>query len=278
LVEGRTVLTISHRLSTLGHVDEIIVLHKGRLAERGTYEELKDAGGVFAWLLAEQNRYNLDRRADQGRRLVRPVPQALRPAPARRSPYVAPPRVALPNGRRPQPSRTSPAGARAWGGGGLDMDVQPAATAGPHATFRVAFLNQAHHPARLTLTVRDNENRLRVRIQPRGPVVVPAQGTTTITARVVPMIGALDGEPHVYELEFRGRQRGRENTGASPLVTRARFTYVPRRAVLGPPAWSRALAGRAARLLGATLPLVGEAPIVLRAIGPATKGEGEHIT
>ncbi|HKC72628.1 MAG TPA: hypothetical protein VKF37_00285, partial [Chloroflexota bacterium] len=67
LIEGRTVLTISHRLSTLGHVDEIIVLHKGRIVEHGTFEELRDAHGVFAWLLAEQNRYNLDRRQARGR-------------------------------------------------------------------------------------------------------------------------------------------------------------------------------------------------------------------
>src|SRR5918911_817364 len=86
LVEGRTVLTISHRLSTLGHVDEIIVLHQGRIAERGTFEELKAAGGVFAWLLAEQNRYNLDHRGDQRRHLLRHVPEVLRPA------YVAAPR------------------------------------------------------------------------------------------------------------------------------------------------------------------------------------------
>src|SRR5919198_293203 len=44
LIVGRTVLTISHRLSTLGHVDEIIVLHKGRIVEHGTYNELKAAG------------------------------------------------------------------------------------------------------------------------------------------------------------------------------------------------------------------------------------------
>src|SRR2546423_883332 len=80
LVEGRTVLTISHRLSTLGHVDEIIVLHQGRIVEHGTFEELKYAGGVFAYLLAEQNRYNLDRREDQARSVLRAVRQALRPA------------------------------------------------------------------------------------------------------------------------------------------------------------------------------------------------------
>jgi ABC-type multidrug transport system fused ATPase/permease subunit len=105
LIVGRTVLTISHRLSTLGHVDEIIVLHQGRIAERGTFEELKAAGGVFAWLLAEQNRYNLDRGDDQRRRFWRPVRRVLRP----RTPSA--------NGRRPQRSHVAPAGGR-----GLDED------------------------------------------------------------------------------------------------------------------------------------------------------------
>jgi ABC-type multidrug transport system fused ATPase/permease subunit len=90
LIMGRTVLTISHRLSTLGQVDEIIVLHKGRIVEHGTYEELKAAGGVFAYLLAEQNRYNLDRRADQGPR----------PA-ARGASDDGPQSASSPNGRRP---------------------------------------------------------------------------------------------------------------------------------------------------------------------------------
>jgi ABC-type multidrug transport system fused ATPase/permease subunit len=100
LVEGRTVLTISHRLSTLGHVDEIIVLHQGCIAERGTFEELKAAGGVFAWLLAEQNRYNLDHREDQ-------VP--LRPA---QDPAYVGPQSALSLNGRPQASRALPVGAR----------------------------------------------------------------------------------------------------------------------------------------------------------------------
>ena len=50
-------IVISHRLSTLGHVDEIAVLEGGRIIERGTYSELKNLGGSFARLLAEQNRY-----------------------------------------------------------------------------------------------------------------------------------------------------------------------------------------------------------------------------
>jgi len=61
LMAGRTVLTISHRLSTLGQVDEIVMLSEGRIAEQGTFHELKRRGGLFAALLEEQNRYNLDR-------------------------------------------------------------------------------------------------------------------------------------------------------------------------------------------------------------------------
>ncbi len=60
LVVGRTVLMISHRLSTLGKVDEIIVLKDGGIAEQGNYQDLKRKGGVFAALLKEQNRYNVD--------------------------------------------------------------------------------------------------------------------------------------------------------------------------------------------------------------------------
>ncbi|MEU1628167.1 ABC transporter ATP-binding protein [Streptomyces sp. NPDC020096] len=57
LTRGRTVIVISHRLSTLGQVDEIAVLQAGRIAERGTYRQLQAQGGPFARLLTEQNRY-----------------------------------------------------------------------------------------------------------------------------------------------------------------------------------------------------------------------------
>jgi ATP-binding cassette, subfamily B, bacterial len=63
LIAGRTVLMISHRLSTLGHVDEIVVLSQGRIVERGSYEQLKRSGGEFARLLEEQNRYSAERMA-----------------------------------------------------------------------------------------------------------------------------------------------------------------------------------------------------------------------
>src|SRR5712692_1579145 len=65
LMAGRTVLTISHRLSTLGNVDEIVMLSEGRIAEQGTFHELKRRGGLFAALLEEQNRYNLDREEEE---------------------------------------------------------------------------------------------------------------------------------------------------------------------------------------------------------------------
>ena len=57
LVVGRTVLLIASQLSTLGNVDEIIVFREGHIVEQGTFKNLKQKGGVFASLLAEQNRY-----------------------------------------------------------------------------------------------------------------------------------------------------------------------------------------------------------------------------
>ncbi|HEY1352014.1 MAG TPA: ABC transporter transmembrane domain-containing protein [Ktedonobacteraceae bacterium] len=65
LIVGRTVIVISHRLSTLGNVDEIVVLKEGQIAERGSYQELRRKGGVFAALLEEQNRYNIERIGDK---------------------------------------------------------------------------------------------------------------------------------------------------------------------------------------------------------------------
>jgi ATP-binding cassette subfamily B protein len=65
LIVGRTVIVISHRLSTLGNVDEIVVLKEGQIAERGSYQELRRKGGIFAMLLEEQNRYNIEKVGDK---------------------------------------------------------------------------------------------------------------------------------------------------------------------------------------------------------------------
>ena len=55
LEEGRTVICIAHRLSTLANMDEIVVLDHGRIVERGTFDQLLKAKGHFA-RMAEQQR------------------------------------------------------------------------------------------------------------------------------------------------------------------------------------------------------------------------------
>ena len=52
--KGRTTLIIAHRLSTVVHADEILVLDKGEIAERGGHEELLARGGIYARLWSRQ--------------------------------------------------------------------------------------------------------------------------------------------------------------------------------------------------------------------------------
>jgi ABC-type multidrug transport system fused ATPase/permease subunit len=50
LAEGRTTITIAHRLSTAEQADTVLVFDNGRIVERGTHAELVARGGVYSGL------------------------------------------------------------------------------------------------------------------------------------------------------------------------------------------------------------------------------------
>ena len=60
LMQGRTCIVIAHRLSTVAHLDRIVVLEKGKIVEQGTHHQLLNAGGPYSKLWSRQSGAFLD--------------------------------------------------------------------------------------------------------------------------------------------------------------------------------------------------------------------------
>jgi len=55
LLTNRTAIVIAHRLSTVRRMDELIILDNGRIAERGTHDELLALNGIYSMLWTHQS-------------------------------------------------------------------------------------------------------------------------------------------------------------------------------------------------------------------------------
>ena len=60
LTVGRTSFVIAHRLSTIRYADMILLMNGGDIVERGTHEELWQAGGEYARLMQADQEPTLD--------------------------------------------------------------------------------------------------------------------------------------------------------------------------------------------------------------------------
>jgi ABC-type multidrug transport system fused ATPase/permease subunit len=89
LMAGRTAFMVAHRLSTIRHADQILVIDKGQIVERGTHSELLVKGGLYRALYEAQRR---ERRADDAageEGVVDGVPAAQAPSWTAAAPTVA---------------------------------------------------------------------------------------------------------------------------------------------------------------------------------------------
>jgi len=53
-MQGKTVIVVAHRLSTIAHLDRILVFDQGRIVEDGTHDELLALGGSYFQLWSRQ--------------------------------------------------------------------------------------------------------------------------------------------------------------------------------------------------------------------------------
>ena len=54
-MEGKTVIAVAHRLSTIAAMDRLIIMDKGRIVEEGTHAELLKRNGLYANLWKRQS-------------------------------------------------------------------------------------------------------------------------------------------------------------------------------------------------------------------------------
>src|SRR5262249_29800159 len=107
LSEGRTTVTIAHRLSTAEAADFVLVFDRGRIVERGTHGELVALGGVYAslyrsWLgntrAGERSRCSVQSAKAEAPTAINPPPASptLGPRCSPTQPATGPPRGVLP--------------------------------------------------------------------------------------------------------------------------------------------------------------------------------------
>ena len=57
LTQNKTIIMIAHRLKTVRHANQILVLDNGHIVQQGTHEELIKSGGKYAFLYREQGKW-----------------------------------------------------------------------------------------------------------------------------------------------------------------------------------------------------------------------------
>jgi ATP-binding cassette, subfamily B, heavy metal transporter len=82
VAKDRTTLVIAHRLSTIFGADEILVLDKGAIIERGTHQQLLAHGGLYASM------WNRQREAQLAREILEETGESEPIAPNRNPPEV----------------------------------------------------------------------------------------------------------------------------------------------------------------------------------------------